>query len=316
MFDPSSPVDAFRREFPEAAVSYDEGGDASAAARAAAGADVAIVFACQWMTETKDAPNLKLPGRQDELIDAVARANPKTVVVLETGGPVLAPWRERVAAILEAWYPGQSGGQAIAEVISGATNPSGRLPVTFPRAETQLPHPTLFGDRNPAASSVTARGGSYGPAVAADYWEGELVGYKWFANQHERPLFPFGFGLSYSRFKLSDLSLATIGDQVTATLTVANVGERAGAAVVQGYLSRSPDPRIPMRLAGFTRLDLKPGEEKRVDVPIDPRLFATFDEQARRWRIGAGAYLMSFGFDAEHADLSADVRLEAAELPP
>ena len=161
-----------------------------------------------------------------------------------------------------------------------------------------------------------ARGGSYGPALPADYWEGELTGHKWFAKEFERPLFPFGFGLSYSRFELSKLLLAAIGDQVTATLTVANVGKRAGAAVVQGYLSHAPDPMVPMRLAGFTRLDLKPGGEKRVDVPIDPRLFATFDEQARRWRIASGAYPMSFGLDAEHADLSADVRLEAAELPP
>lgn len=142
-FDPSSPLEAIRREFKGARVDYDDGRNPARAAAAAAHVDAAIVFADQYMTESADVPNLNLPGRQDALIEAVARANPHTAVVLETGGPVVMPWLDKTAALLEAWYPGQRGGPAIAEILSGAVNPSGRLPVTFPASEAQLPHPKI-----------------------------------------------------------------------------------------------------------------------------------------------------------------------------
>ena len=150
------------------------------------------------MTETADAPDLSLPDGQDRLVEAVARANPRTAVVLETGGPVLMPWIGETAAVLEAWYPGQQGGEAIAEILSGAVNPSGRLPVTFPDSETQLPHPRIQGDPNGAPIGPVGRGGHYGRTFTADYDEGAAVGYKWFLERGERPLFPFGFGLSYA----------------------------------------------------------------------------------------------------------------------
>ena len=135
------------------------------------------------MTESADARSLKLPDEQDRLVDAVTRANPRTVVVLETGGPVLMPWLEQTAAVLEAWYPGQMGGQAIAEILSGAANPSGRLPVTFPVSEEQLPHPKIQGDPNGAPIGPVGRGGHYGAIFTAVYDEGAAVGYKWFLER-------------------------------------------------------------------------------------------------------------------------------------
>jgi beta-glucosidase len=180
IFDPSSPLEAIRRELPGAEVEYDDGRDPTRAADLAARADAAIVFVDQWMTETKDAEDLELPGRQDQLIEAVARANPNLVVVLETGGPVLMPWLDRARAVLEAWYPGQKGGEAIAEILSGAVDPSGRLPVTFPKAAMQLPHPSLSGDPKGAPLGPVGRGGHYGATFIADYSEGADIGYKWF----------------------------------------------------------------------------------------------------------------------------------------
>ena len=182
IFDPGSPLEAIRREFPGARVDFEDGSSPARAAEAAAGADAAIVFADQWRTETADAPSLELTDGQDRLIDAVARANPHTVVVLETGGPALTPWLDRTAAVLEAWYPGEMGGQAIAEILSGAVNPSGRLPVTFPASEAQLPHPKIQGDPNGAPIGPVGRGGHYGAMFTATYDEGAAAGYKWFCR--------------------------------------------------------------------------------------------------------------------------------------
>src|SRR5271166_2608506 len=204
IFDPSSPLDAIRKEFPRARVSYDEGRSAARAAKAAEAADAVIVFADQFMTETVDAPNLSLPNGQDALIERLAQANPRIAVVLETGGPVLMPWLDRTGAVIEAWYPGQKGGEAIAGVLSGAVNPSGRLPVTFPKSEAQLPHPKIEGDPKGAPIGPVGRGGRYRRTFVADYREGASVGYKWFFERGERPLFPFGYGLSYTTFDLTN----------------------------------------------------------------------------------------------------------------
>ena len=161
LFDPGSPLEAIRLQFPHARVDFDDGTVPARAAEAAAKANAVVLFADQWMTESADAPSLNLPGAQDQLIEAVTRANPRTAVVLETGGPVLMPWLEQTAAVLEAWYPGQKGGEAIAEILSGAANPSGRLPVTFPASEDQLPHPKIQGDPNGAPSGPVGQGGLY-----------------------------------------------------------------------------------------------------------------------------------------------------------
>ena len=297
IFDPGSPLEAIRRQFPGARVDFDDGSSPARAAEAAAGADAAIVFAVQWRTESADAPSLGLTDGQDRLIDAVTRANPHTVVVLETGGPALTPWLDRTAAVLEAWYPGEMGAQAIAEILSGAVNPSGRLPVTFPANEAQLPHPKIQGDPKGAPIGPVGRGGHYGAMFTATYDEGAAAGYKWFVERGEQPLFPFGFGLSYTKFDLSRLAVSVSGSKVTASVTVRNSGERAGTAALQFYVSGPEGAKIPLRLVGWDRAGLKPGDDRRVTVAIDPRLLATFDKAARRWRIEPGVYRLTAGFE-------------------
>ena len=314
IFDPSSPLDAIRKEFPHAHVDYNDGRNAARAAKAAEAADAVIVFADQFMTETVDAPNLSLPNGQDALIERLAQANPRIAVVLETGGPVLMPWLDRTGAVIEAWYPGQKGGEAIAGVLSGAVNPSGRLPVTFPKSEAQLPHPKIEGDPKGAPIGPVGRGGRYRRTFAADYREGASVGYKWFFERGERPLFPFGYGLSYTTFDLTNLAVSRAGGVVSASVTVKNSGGRAGVAIPQFYLVGPQG--VPLRFAGWSRIDLAPGEERKATIAVDPRLFATFDEAARHWRIGGGVYQMTAGVDVGRRDLAASISLEAAELPP
>jgi beta-glucosidase len=316
IFDPGSPLDAIRLQFPRARVDYDDGSVPPRAAKAAADSDAVILFVDQWMTETADAPNLSLPGEQDRLVEAVTQANPRTTVVLETGGPVLMPWLARTAAILEAWYPGQKGGEAIAEILSGAANPSGRLPVTFPISEGQLPHPKIQGDPNGAPIGPVGRGGRYGAMFTAMYDEGAAVGYKWFVERAERPLFPFGFGLSYTKFALSSLAVDVSGRTATASATVRNLGDRTGAATPQFYVSGPKNSNIPLRLVGWDRVELKPGEDRQVIVSIDPRLFARFDEDARKWRIQPGVYRLTAGFDSQQQELAASFELQSASLPP
>jgi beta-glucosidase len=312
IFDPSSPLMAIRKQFPRAQVVWDDGLHVAQAAKVAAAADVAIVFAEKWMTEGADAVGIALPGDQDRLIDAVARANPRTAVVLEIGGPVAMPWLERTAAVIEAWYGGQRGGEAIAELLSGAVEPSGRLPVTFPTSPAQLPRLAPIGDprRNGAPNVAEGR------VLVAEYREGAEVGYKWFAARGERPLFPFGFGLSYTRFALDDLSVRVDGQRVQAQATVKNVGERAGAATPQFYIALPGGAEAALRLVGWRRVELQPGEARTVSVTVDPRLLALFDEGARRWRVAAGTYALSAGFDVERRQLSAPVSMGAFDLPP
>jgi beta-glucosidase len=316
IFDPGSPLEAIRLQFPHARVDFDDGSIPARTVKAAAEADAVILFLDQWMTESADAPSLKLPGEQDRLVEAVTRANPRTAVVLETGGPVLMPWLEQTAAVLEAWYPGQKGGEAIAEILSGAVNPSGRLPVTFPVSETQLPHPKIQGDPKGAPIGPVGRGGHYGAMFTAQYDEGAAVGYKWFFEKAERPLFPFGFGLSYTKFALSSLAVSVSGRAVTAKATVRNSGERVGAATPEFYLSGPNGANISLRLVGWARVDLAPGENREVTVSIDPRLLATFDESARKWRIQPGAYQLTAGFDSQQRRLAASFELQSASLPP
>ncbi len=316
IFDPGSPLEAIRLQFPRARVDFDDGSSPARAAEAAATADAVIIFVDQYMTETADARSLTLPGEQDGLVEAVTRANPRTVVVLETGGPVLMRWLEQTAAVLEAWYPGQKGGEAIAEILSGAANPSGRLPLTFPVSEDQLPHPKIQGDPNGAPTGPVGRGGRYGAMFTALYDEGAVVGYKWFFKRAEKPLFPFGFGLSYTRFDLSKLAVNVSGRTVTASATVRNSGERAGVGTPQFYLTGPQGANILLRLVGWDRLDLKPGEQRQATVSIDPRLLATFDDGARKWRIQSGAYQLTAGFDSEQRPLVANFELQSASLPP
>lgn len=293
---PSSPLGELRKLLPHAQIDFDPGVSVAEAVVAARRADVAIVFAIRAEGEGFDSADLSLPWGQDALIAAVSAVNRRTVVVLETGNPVAMPWHAAVNAVVQAWYPGQAGGQAIAEVLTGQVNPSGRLPVTFPVDLAQTPRPELPGPGLP-----------WGTPNSVDYVEGADVGYRWFARTGQVPLFAFGHGLSYTSFEYRDLAV-TGGDTVTATFRVVNAGERYGADVPQLYLTVAPGgPRL--RLLGFQRVELGAGESCRVALQADPRLLARYDGGAGRWRIDAGGYTVAVGSSAVTPRLSARVEL-------
>ncbi len=306
VYHPSSPLKALRAKTPGATFAYDDGTDPAAAARTAADADLVIVFAHQWAAESQDY-SLTLANNQDALIDAVAAANPRTAVVLETGGPVLMPWLSKVGAVVEAWYAGTSGGEAIARVLTGEVNPSGRLPITFPASVDQLPRPTI--DCDPARPE---------DFCDVDYdIEGAAVGYKWFDKKGHQPLFAFGHGLSYSTFGYGDLKTSLVGGTLTVSFTVSNTGKVAGKAVPQVYVGPKGGSgwEAPRRLAGFKKVDLAPGASAKVSVTVDPRLLATFDSKAKAWILAAGAYEVSLGASSRDLGAKADVTLAARTLP-
>jgi beta-glucosidase len=284
----SSPLAELKKLLPNTAIVYEPGAYAAAAANVAKGADVAIVFATRHESEGFDAPDLSLPYGQDALIEAVAGANANTIVVLETGNPIDMPWHDRVSGIVEAWFPGQSGGQAIAEVLAGVINPSGRLPMTFPRSIDQTPHQHLAGSTVPS-----------GTPTAFWYHEGAEMGYRWFAKMQEQPRFAFGYGLSYTTFSYDDFAARASGDTtIAADVTVMNTGRLAGADVPQLYLVRAPDGRR-VRLLAFERVALRPGESRRVSLVADPRLLARFDTTSRQWRLDAGPYTVALSRAAD-----------------
>ena len=275
IFDPPSPLAAITAIAPAAQVHFADGVDQKAAAALAATSDVAIVFVQQWMTEGSDVPSLSLPGAQDALIAAVAAANPHTIVVLETGGPVVMPWLDKVPAVLETWYAGSGGAAALARILFGDVDPSGRLPVTFPQSETQLPRPKLA---EPPAGYWYV-----------NYTEGSDVGYRWFDTHKLTPLFPFGFGLSYTTFDIAGFT-ALGGGNVTASVNVTNTGTRDGFQVVQLYVT---PPGEAARLVGWSKIELKPGETQAVTIAAEPRLLARYDAQVHVWRIPTGPYEVS-----------------------
>jgi beta-glucosidase len=293
---PSSPLAELRKQLPHARVEFDPGISPAEAALAARRADIAIVFAIRVEGEGFDSPDLSLPWGQDAVIAAVAATNPNTVVVLEAGNPIVMPWRDSVNAILQAWYPGQAGGQAIAEVLTGTVNPSGRLPITFPADLCQTPRPQLPG-----------LGATWGTATTISYTEGAEVGYRWFAKRGHTPMFAFGHGLSYTSFEHRDLAV-TGADTVTASFTVVNTGDRAGADVPQLYLVAVPSEQR-LRLLGFERVELEPGESRRVTIEVDPRLLARYDGSAGSWRIEQGVYSVAVGASAVALELTVPVEL-------
>ena len=300
----SPPLKAIRALAPGAEVTYRDGHYISNAVAAARKAEVAIVFATQWMTEGIDQPDLNLPDGQDALIAAVAAANPHTIVVLETGGPVLMPWLAHVPAVLEAWYPGARGGEAIAAILFGKANPSGRLPMTFPASESQLPRPVLPGSTTIEADFLGTH--KPGDTLDVDYdIEGADVGYRWFARKGEAPLFAFGHGLSYTSFETTGLKLRA-GKPLVAEATVRNTGARAGAEVVQVYLVSAAGKPV-LRLVGYQRVELPPGESHPVSVAIDPRLLAGWE--AGGWHQAAGTYRFALGRSAIALGESADLVL-------
>lgn len=298
----SVPLKAIRAAAPQAEVSYRNGRYISEAVAQAKAADVAIIFATQWSSEGFDQPDMSLPNGQDALIAAVAQANPNTIVVLQTGGPVLMPWLDKTAAVIEAWYPGARGAEAIAEVLFGKVNPSGRLPITFPAGEGQLPRAKVDGF-DVAEPDFAGSPDLKGQSVVADYdIEGSDLGYRWNARNGHKALFPFGYGLSYTRFEAS--ALKTDGSK--ATLKVANTGGRDGATVAQVYLV-SRDGQAKQRLVGFQRVELAAGETRKVSVAFDPRLLADWKDGA--WTIPAGDYAFAVGEDAEKLGPLVKVRM-------
>jgi beta-glucosidase len=283
---PSSPLHELRAALPDTTFRFDPGLYPADAAEIARRCDVAVVFVNKLESEGYDSPDLTLPLGQDALVEAVTAANPNVVVVLETGNPAAMPWRHQVRAVLQAWYPGQAGGRAIAEVLTGAVNPSGRLPITFPASIDDLPRPRLAGFGDP-----------FGTPHSIEYHEGAEVGYRWFAAQGFRPMYPFGFGRSYTTFGHEDLDVQG-GDTITASVTVTNTGPRTGADVVQLYLATvAGDPR--RRLLGFERVELAPGESRRVTIIADPRLAARYDMDVGQWFLAGGDYGVFIGTDAE-----------------
>jgi beta-glucosidase len=292
-----SPLAELRKYFPDAEILFDPGESPADAAAIARRADNVVVMGIKIESENHDNADLTLPWGQSAVIDAVIDANPNTVVVLQTGNPVDMPWRDKARAIVEAWYSGNAGGTAIAEVLSGAVNPSGRLPVTFYDGVDQTPHPVMPGFGTPDNTPT-----------AINYHEGPEVGYRWLAKTGERPLYAFGHGLSYTSFAYSNLEI-TGGETVTANFTVSNTGQRAGADVPQLYLTEGPNEKR-MRLLGFQRVDLAPGESRDVTLVVDPRLLARFDPSAGQWRIAAGPHRIALGHSAGDLTLVGEAMLE------
>jgi beta-glucosidase len=281
-------------------VNYNDGADAAAAAAAAKAADVAVLMIGNKDREGADRPNLSLPNNQDELVAAVAAANPRTVVVLKTGGPVLMPWIDRVPAVLEAWYPGEEDGNAVANLLLGKANPSGKLPMTFPKAEGDTPAHTP--EQWPGVNGK------------ATYSEGLKVGYRWYDAQKIEPLFPFGFGLSYTTFAIRNLSVpkqVASNQPLQVTVEITNAGKVAGADVVQVYVASPVSAGEPPRqLRGFQKVSLSPGESKRVTIQLDDRAFSIWDTAKNGWAVVPGEYTISAGDSSRNLPLHAEVTVK------
>ncbi|MDX6258309.1 MAG: beta-glucosidase [Frankiales bacterium] len=257
------------------------------AATAARAADVAVVVVSDPTSEGMDRSTLALPADQDKLIAAVAAANPRTVVVLNTASAVLMPWLHDVAAVLEAWYPGQTGGTALARLLFGDVNPSGKLPVTFPASDAQ----------GPARSTVEY------PGDGSDvyYTEGLQVGYRWYDAQHQKPLFPFGYGLSYTSFRFGHLQAKKSGSQYAVTVTVTNTGKRVGSDVAQLYVGFPTSAHeVPRQLKAYAKVSLKPGQSRRVTLTLPRQGLATWDSLAAGWKVHAGTYRLFVGDSSRH----------------
>ncbi|MEY9928625.1 beta-glucosidase [Catenulispora sp. GP43] len=286
-------------------VAYDSGSSSSSAAALAAKSSVAVVFVSTSESEGSDLSGIDLSSANNALISAVADANPNTIVVLNTGSAVTMPWLSSVKGVLEAWYPGQSDGTAIANILYGTTNPSGHLPVTFPTSLSQVP------------ASTSAQWPGVNGQV--QYSEGVDVGYRWYDAKGLTPLFPFGYGLSYTSFSYSNLRISSLplGGAATVTATVTNTGSRAGADVAQLYVS---DPAAsgqpPRQLEGFARVNLQPGQSQTVSFPLTEQNLRYWNTSTDNWATSTGTYGISVG-DADSASaltLSGTLAVAANQL--
>jgi beta-glucosidase len=296
---PTSPLQALREKLPATTLDFDSGQDVVAAAKLAKSADVVLVFAYQWQAEGVDLPNLSLPDGQDQLIEQVAQANPRTIVILETGTAVEMPWADKVQGIVAAWYAGSSGHKAVANVLVGAVNPTAKLAMTFPKSAADLPHPVIpplapedAGQGTGAENGETHVWSKY----SVTYSEGAKVGYKWYEAEHKPVLFPFGFGLSYTTYAYADLKIQNENNERVVSFSVKNTGERAGTEIAQVYVTLPDAAGEPFqRLVGWERVDLKPGESRAVSVKVDPLMLSIYDERKSGWKLLKGTYHVSAG---------------------
>jgi beta-glucosidase len=310
---PTSPLKSIRAKVPGASVKFNSGADPAEAASLAESADVAIVFAYEWESEGMDLENLSLPDHQDELIAKVAAANPHTVVVLETCNPVTMPWADQVSAIMEAWFAGSRGAEAVANILFGDVNPSAKLPMTFPKSVADLPHPKIV---LPPKETVEADRQGWKriaeglPVFQVTYNEGVKVGYKWYDAENKPVLFPFGYGLSYTTYSYSNLKL-TPGKNPRVTFTVSNTGNRAGAEIAEVYASlpaAAAEP--PKRLVGWSKVNLNGGESKKVSVEIDPKYLSIFNVEQNGWQLLPGDYGFMVGGSSQDLPLKESVSLK------
>jgi beta-glucosidase len=312
---PTSPLRAIKARAPRANVEYDPGTNPSAAAALAKTANVAIVFASQWESEGMDLDTLSLPDNQDNLIAKVAAANPHTIVVLETGSPVMMPWADQVSGILEAWYGGSRGAEAVVCLLFGDVNPSGKLPITFPKSDADLPHASII---KPPLASTTGHHDpddwkkiAVGlPAFQTTYDEGLKVGYKWYDAEHKQVLFPFGYGLSYTTYSYSDLRV-TPGKNVHLSFQVANTGTRSGSEIAEIYVMLPEGVgEPPKRLVGWSKVKLDGGENKEVTIDVDRQYLSIFNVDRDSWQLLPGDYTFLVGGSSQSLPLKSSVTLK------
>jgi beta-glucosidase len=319
---PDAPLKAITTAAPETKVTFDDATDPAKAAEAAKGADVAIVFVHQWESEAMDLKTLALSGNQDAVVEAVAAANPHTIVVLENGSPVLMPWVDKVGAIVESWYSGSDGANAVASVLFGDVNPSAKLPVTFPLSDADLPHPTITmpppestedWSKDPQGMMKKIMAGL--PPFTMKYDEGLEVGYKWYDAEHKKVLYPFGYGLSYTTYDYSGLKAEASGaggldGSVKVHLTVKNTGSRAGDEIAEVYTTMpAAAQEPPKRLVGWARVHIEPGDEKDVSIEIPNQRFAVWDEAKKGWQLVPGEYTLMAGPSSQELPLKQGVKL-------
>jgi beta-glucosidase len=323
-------------------VTYNDGLTASGAQAAAKNADLAIVVVADSESEGDDKVCMSLIpqctggqatppdpedsqlafGDQDQMVQEVARANPRTVVVMETGAPVLTPWRGKIGGLLEAWYPGEDGGTAIARLLFGDVDPSGRLPVTFPKQASDVPTAHGGAAEYPGVITPLDQCTIYTetgpcPYYQETYSEGVMIGYRWYQDQHIQPAYPFGFGLSYTSFRFSGLTLSHVrrSERYVAHVTVTNSGSRTGSAVPELYVSLPSAPGVPeppWQLKGFAKVTLAPGHSERLSIPLDARSFSYWSDSADGWRIARGCDVVGVGSSSASLRLRAVIAQEGA----
>jgi beta-glucosidase len=306
IYFPSSPLKNIQAKSPHASVKYADGKDTAAAAQLAKASTVAIVFVNQPMHEGMDAQTLSLPKNQDALVEAVAAANTNTIVVLETGGPVSMPWIQHVKGVVEMWYPGIGGAQALANILFGEVNPSAKLPVTFAKDDAQLPHPIV-----PGLEGVPAGAPNREHEVKPfdlNYTEGAKVGYKWFEATNKQPLFPFGYGLSYTTYAYSGLSVDDA--KRTVHFTVRNTGQCEGTEIAQVYVALpSAAKESYKRLSAWQRVKLAPGESKDVTLTLEPLTLTVFNTEQNGWQLLPGDYSVLAGPSSTETPLKATLHV-------